>query len=782
MEKAPAKSAAVILSKTKDGCEKAILSVSFKTIINIILCVMFYQTGIFSEMHPFGIAFYTSVFHKKSWFLLYFISCLSVFVFKTPYPLIHIASLSAITAIMAVFDLRHKLSSGIIASLAFFILKLCYIMFSGFVFYKLFALMIEAAMVFLSVIIFEKGWRVVADITKRSYISSLESISAIAFLSLVSLGLTSFPAIAGFNAANVFSVLLIFVFSLSGINGEAVSLGVLLGSVGAIKMGDYAAISAGFPLGALMASVFAPFGRIAAVLGFMIANTAAGIITADASQVAVSIYDSLMAAILFMIVPQRLCLSVSEVFRKTKSSPGAELKNRRISDSIRERLDEMSQSFRELSGIYGASTVNKELGYEYVISKFRQITNSACVACPLKTDCFKKKESKGYRYMAKMLETAFKTGKISPETLPSGFKSRCSRHESFCREFNSVFSIIKTEKMWLAKLNDSRMLISDQLLAVADTISAESEKCTSSIDINLEEGIRSEMDKACISPEELTVERDDCGDFCISVKFNELKLRSDTLCEISDIIYDITGKRTNCTSPKRFGETVSYRFYPAHSFTASVGYCSQVKNGEKISGDSLSFFSSDGQHLHIILSDGMGSGETAQKQSRLTVELMEKFLKAGFKSDTAVRLINSSLLLKSSRDIFSTIDLCTLNLAGGSAGFIKLGAALSYIKTDGKITAVNSTGLPAGIVREIDVEKHYLSISGDTLILIISDGVADISLKNPACEGWLEKELASVDTSNPQIIASKIMKKATALVKEQIHDDMTVVAVSIKKV
>jgi stage II sporulation protein E len=178
----------------------------------------------------------------------------------------------------------------------------------------------------------------------------------------------------------------------------------------------------------------------------------------------------------------------------------------------------------------------------------------------------------------------------------------------------------------------------------------------------------------------------------------------------------------------------------------------------------------------------MGSGEAAQKQSRLTVELMEKFLKAGFKSDTAVRLINSSLLLKSSRDIFSTIDLCTLNLAGGSAGFIKLGAALSYIKTDGKITVVNSTGLPAGIVREIDVEKHFLSISGDTLILIISDGVADISLKNPACEGWLEKELASVDTSNPQIIASRIMKKASTLVKNQIHDDMTVVAVSIKKV
>lgn len=781
MEKASRTSAAVILSKTKDGCEKVLFSLNFKTVINICLCFLFSSASIFSSMSPFGIAFYTSVFQKKSWFLLYMASCVSIFIFKVPLPLIYIAAISLVTAIKAVADFKYKFFSPLTAVFSFFVLKLGYIFASGFVFYEVFSLIVEAAVLFFCTLIFEKGWSVVADITKRTYISSYESISAIAFLSLISLCLTSFPAVRGFNLANVFSFLLIFIFSLSGINGEAVTLGVLLSSVGILKTGNLSAINYGYAFGALMASVFAPYGKTACVLGFTIANTALGIILAQSSEVASCIYDSLMASLIFMFIPQKFCESVSEVFKKTGSC-GSVLKNNRVLDLIEKRMADMSTSFRELSQIYSKANIKKELGYEYVVSKFRQITSTACIACPLKTECFKKKDSKGYRYMAKMLETAFKTGKITPETVPEGFKSRCSRTDSFCREFNSVFSVMKTEKMWLAKLNDSRMLISDQLLAVADAISAEKERCISSIDTMLEDNIRSQLDKACIYPKELVAERDSYGDFCISLTFKEMKLRSDTLFAISQIIFDITGKKTNCTSPLRQGEEVSYRFYPARNLTASIGYASEAKNNEKVNGDSFSFFSADGQNLNIILSDGMGSGEKAKEQSQLATDLLEKFLRAGFKSDTAVSLINSSLLLRSSKDIFSTVDLCSLNLTSGEASFIKLGASSSYIKTGDKISTISGTSLPAGILRDIEVEKHFLSVTDNTIILIMSDGIADIALKNPNLDGWIEKELETINTTNPQIIATKIMDRASRLLKNSIHDDMTVIAVSVKKV
>ena len=345
-----------------------------------------------------------------------------------------------------------------------------------------------------------------------------------------------------------------------------------------------------------------------------------------------------------------------------------------------------------------------------------------------------------------------------------------------------MFNVIKTEKLWLTKLNDSRMLMSDQLLAIADTIYAEKERCETTIDSNLEDTLRAELDKAYISASEIIAEKDSFGDFCISVKFHENKVDSQKVLQASKIISKITGKKINYTSPKRYGDYLSYSFVPAHNFVASVGYASQAKTGETLNGDSFSFLSANGKTVHILLSDGMGSGEEAQKQSKTTVELMEKFLGAGFNSDTAVRLINSSLLLKSSRDIFSTIDLCSLNLYDAGLSFIKLGAASSYIKTNEKITRVNGSSLPAGILREIEVEKHFLSITGDTIIALMSDGVADICLKNPECDGWIENELKFLNTSNPQIIATRLMDKATKLQKNQVHDDMTVVVTSVRKV
>ena len=92
------------------------------------------------------------------------------------------------------------------------------------------------------------------------------------------------------------------------------------------------------------------------------------------------------------------------------------------------------------------------------------------------------------------------------------------------------------------------------------------------------------------------------------------------------------------------------------------------------------------------------------------------------------------------------------------------------------------SSLPAGILREIEAEEHFFAFDSDTVIVMVSDGIGDIAIKNNDLDGWLEDELMSMGTSNPQIIASKLMKKAVSLQDGVVHDDMTVVALSIQKV
>ena len=76
----------------------------------------------------------------------------------------------------------------------------------------------------------------------------------------------------------------------------------------------------------------------------------------------------------------------------------------------------------------------------------------------------------------------------------------------------------------------------------------------------------------------------------------------------------------------------------------------------------------------LLLCDGMGSGRRAARESRLAVSLMEDFYKAGFAEADIIEMLNKLLILSSSDDIYSTMDLAMLDLVQGTARFIKIGA------------------------------------------------------------------------------------------------------------
>ncbi len=784
MEKVSDSHSPVVLSKAKDGSEKIILNFNFKTLFEAFCCFLFSSASVFSAMLPFGIGFYGARFSKQKWILNFVASLAGVFLFYEDSPWVYAAAIALVTAALGVMDFdAGTFKVHILTTASFFVLKLLSLVYGGFITYDIFALILESALVFSSVYIFQKAFPVVTAIAKRSFVSTSETLCSMTFLALAAMAVSDIDPIYGFSVSGVLSIFFIYVFSLGGINGGAVVLGVLLGTIGSLKLDSFALTTGTYAIGALLGSALCSYGKMAVVLGFAIANTASSIILTDASLVAVSIYDALGAAVLFALVPGRFCSHLSEVFSDSSHGyAGGSSALGRSQARITARLDEMSQSFRELSSVYSSGMGARELGKDYVMSKFRQVTSAVCTACPSKGLCFKDMSSKGYRHMSKMLETSFKTGKISVHTMPAEFRSMCRRCDTFAEKFNSAFDVIKLERQWLSKLNDSRQLISRQLVAIADALVAERDKCTMISDPGKEEAIRAELDKAMLYPKSVIAEGASDGSFAVTAVYSENRIKDTTLDDTARVISEVMSAPVSAASPKRKGEDVIYSFYPSHDYSVSVGYAMETKTNETKSGDSIKVINPDGKTVFAMLSDGMGSGEGAARESRDAITLMEKFIRAGFDSDTAVRLINSSLLLKSSRDSFSTIDLCKCSLAEASVVFTKLGAAASFIKSDGKISCIKGSSLPAGILKEIEVENHYLAVNGDTIIVMVSDGIGDIALKNKEHDGWLEEELMSFSTSNPQIIATKLMKKAMTLQEGIVHDDMTVVVVSIKKV
>jgi len=85
----------------------------------------------------------------------------------------------------------------------------------------------------------------------------------------------------------------------------------------------------------------------------------------------------------------------------------------------------------------------------------------------------------------------------------------------------------------------------------------------------------------------------------------------------------------------------------AEPLAVSVGIASLKKQGETVSGDKGTYFKTEEGLLCVVLSDGMGSGASAARDSMDTVHILESFLRAGAAPETAMRMLSAAALLRS---------------------------------------------------------------------------------------------------------------------------------------
>ena len=656
MEKVNNTQSSVVVSKSKGGYEKIIFNISFNSIFRLICCFIFSSASVFSSMLPFGAAFYGATFNKSSWIASFLVSSLGLILSKNSHWGVYIAILTFITASLGFFDTENqKTKRAIVVTASFFLIKLGFVIFSQFIIYDILGLILESAVVFALVFVFQTGFPTITSLKNRSFISTSESICTMAFLSLCVMALSDYPPAWGFNLSGTFAVLMIYIFSLGGVNGGALILSVLMGTIGSLKTGSFGVVTGSYAFGALMASAFCNHGRIAVVLGFIIANTFSSLILTDASVIAVNIYDSLGAAAIFAFLPSKYCDCLAGVFSKNaRTNLSADYLIKKSRNRAVARLEEMGRSLEDLSAIYKKTMVHRELGKDYIISKFNDVKKVACTGCVKSAECFGKSNI-GYMSMSKMLETAFRYGRVSPHTMPKEFRQTCKRCDSFCEKFNSMFSVIKTERRWLSKLNDTRQLISCQLHSVSEALLSEAKKCESQPDFNTEEKLMAEFDKDAIMVFDVTAQKDRYGDFYIEVFLKDTELSDDLCTRLQNAVSRVIERDVSYSYPGYAGEKGVVSFFSPKNYRVDAGFASKPKKGEKISGDSFKLINSDGKNYYAVLSDGMGSGTLAKTESTTAVCLMEKFITSGFDSNTAVKLINSSLLLKSSKDSFSTL-------------------------------------------------------------------------------------------------------------------------------
>lgn len=202
----------------------------------------------------------------------------------------------------------------------------------------------------------------------------------------------------------------------------------------------------------------------------------------------------------------------------------------------------------------------------------------------------------------------------------------------------------------------------------------------------------------------------------------------------------------------------------------------EAKEGQIDSGDTVIYFEK-GNKFFVILCDGMGSGEDAMHQSRLTARLFEKFLKAGFNKETSLRMINSALALKADQESFSTVDVLEIDTKTGECEFLKIGSAQTFIKKKKEIGVISSKSLPVGILENIETEPFRGRVENGDIILMVTDGISEAG-NGVLKTDWIKKLLA-LEKRSPREIADLIITGAKA--RTRFRDDMTCCVIKIEK-
>ena len=226
------------------------------------------------------------------------------------------------------------------------------------------------------------------------------------------------------------------------------------------------------------------------------------------------------------------------------------------------------------------------------------------------------------------------------------------------------------------------------------------------------------------------------------------------------------------------GRESRFAFVEEGKFMLTSGVVRKNRQGESLCGDNFSVTKVDSQKAVLMLSDGMGSGESAYLKSEQVVELLEQLLSAGFSRELAIELLNSFISFLAEGNISSTLDLVMIDLYTGMADFIKLGASTTFIKRKDRVECIRSTSLPVGVLEQVEFDTCGRRLYDGDIIVMVSDGVLDsIIFENK--ETYMADLIAGASTNNVQAMAEYIMKDVERMQRGRMRDDSTILVTGV---
>lgn len=648
--------------------------------------------------------------------------------------------------------------------------------------YDLLMLIIESFLIAILIYIYDRSIPVIKNYKNRRLLSSEEVVAVAVLAAFCFVGTEIY--IAGFSIKNIAVIFIIMVFAYIGNAGTGAAVGIIMGIVQALSGSILPSAIGVYGLCALMCGILKNLGKYGCPLGFIIGNALMTFYINGSTEVLIRFYEILIASLLFICIPQNFIKKLSGY---RLSIAGEYLKERsysiRVKENTMEKLSELAGVYKSLAATL-KDTVQDRSYFSHTDASqiIDRVVGKVCSGCGVADNCWKRDFYNSYQYLFTILTIIENGGKPQKDSCYKDFKQRCVKPEEIIENLRYHYDIYRNGLSWKKKINESRLLVSDQLKEVSTVVSDLALRIDMDVDFDrdMEELIMVGLDNEAVRVKDVIVAKMG-NSLDVDIRVDGCGGKRDCIKNIIPAVNRMTGKKftkRDMTCDIIHGGICSIKLKEAPRYQTATGMARMNKSGA-ISGDNYSFIELKDGKFMIALSDGMGTGPKAALESSTTITLLEKFLYAGFDKDVAIKAINSMMLLKSNDETYSTVDMTVIDQYNGDVEFIKVGAVSTFIKSEEGVKIIKTGTLPVGILNKIDMELVKKKLKDGDFVVMVTDGVLDCNKEIVDKEKWLAELIMNVETRNPQRLAEEILRICLQANGGEAPDDMTVMTAKL---
>ncbi len=501
-----------------------------------------------------------------------------------------------------------------------------------------------------------------------------------------------------------------------------------------------------------------------------------------------TIIETAFAIVLFLLTPE------SWIRKMAKHIPGTiehreeqEQYLQKVRDVTAKRVEKFSDMFQALSKSFlkvdVLTQVNKESReMDYFLSN---VTEKTCQSCFKKASCWVNQFDKTYDYMTEMMSeledgTLQKRGKLLKD-----FENHCVKSKKVINTMESEISFYQANQRLKKQVQESRKFVAEQLKGVSDVMG------NFAVEILKERKTHEQQEREVVEAlnemgfeiEKLDIYSLEPGNVDIEMNLTFYDYRGEASKIIAPVLSEILQEtiivhyEEVSPFPDGFGH---FAFKSARQYNISTGVAHAAKGGGFVSGDSYLTMDLGNGKYALAISDGMGNGERAYLESMETLRLLKQILQSGIDEKVAIKSINSILSLRTTDEIFSTLDLAVIDLHDANSKFLKIGSTPSFIRRNKEIHKIEAGNLPIGIIQEFDVDEVSEQLKPGDILIMMSDGIFEGPKHIENVDLWLKRKIREIETEDPQAIADIILEEVIRTKSGDIDDDMTVLVAKLE--